>query len=350
MSWRILRFTALLLGVMFLSFGRHSSTGRHEEQPIQKLVESVRVRNPLGHKNLTLFPLTIPKIRDRKDYLTLDEATEKDYLKIREVGGGSVNEVEVENTSRHYVFLLAGELLIGCKQDRMVSGDCLLPPHCGKIRLRVYCTERSRWRKLSDSFKSLGEAVHTKMRQLAKETASQERVWEEVESKRERLGVSPSATQAFKKVVEDSDVQTRIEPYLDALNRIPGLGRDVCGVVAAVGDRILVADLFSSPELFEKLWPKLLRSYVLDVLEEPDRKGSLSRREVKAFLKKALDAEYHSQDTDGVGRGTRISSPHISGSALIHKEVVVHLDLFPRTHILRETPLDLDIRRQLRDE
>ncbi len=350
MSRRIVRFTASLLGVMFLSFGWHSSTGGHEEEPIQKLVQSVRVREPLSHKNLTLFPLTIPGTRDRRDYLTLDEATERGYLKIREVDGGSVNEVEVENTSKHYVFLLAGELLVGCKQDRMVSEDCLLPPRSGKIRLRVYCTERSRWRKLTDSFESLGEAVHTRMRQLAKETASQQRVWEEVESKREGLGVSPSATEAFKKVVEDSDVQTRIEPYLDALTRIPGLGRDVCGVVAVVRDRVIVADLFSSPELFEELWPKLLRSYVLDVLEERDEKGSLSRHEVKDFLKKALDAEYRSQDTDGVGRGTSISSPQVSGSALIYKEMVVHMDLFPRTHTLRETPLDLDIRRQLRDE
>ncbi len=336
---------------MLLGSGWGSSAEGRGEPSIGDLIESVRVERPIHYRNLTVFPLAVERLRDRTRYLTLDEAVRKGVLRITELNGGRVNEVEIENTSRQYIFLMAGELLAGCKQDRMVSDDCLLPPHSRKMRLRVYCTEHGRWTAKGKRFKSLGESVHVRMRELAKSTKSQDRVWAEVEDKREALGVPSSETQAFKKVLEDQDVQRDVKPYLDELGRVPHLGRDICGVVAAVGGRILVCDLFSNHQLFEKLWPKLLRSYALDVVGRPHGGSSVSEWDVESYLRQAVDARYTRGETDGVGRVVEIQSRLVFGSALIYKGNVVHLDLFPRGRTpVGEPQLDLDLRRQLREE
>ncbi len=350
MSGRILWLRAFLAGLVLLASGWGMSLGWPEERPIRELIEDIRVERPIRHKNLTIFPLSLDRVRDRTRYLALDEALRKGVLIITELDGARVNEVEVENTCRHYVFLMAGELLTGCKQDRMVSDDCLLPPRSGKVRLRVYCTEHGRWTPQTKRFKSLGESAHIYMRQVAKATKSQDRVWEEVEEKRDELGVAPSETRAFKKVVEDRGVRRDVEPYLDKLGGVPGLARNVCGVVAAVGGRILVCDVFSSPDLFQRLWAKLLRSYVLDVVHRTSA-GSVSLGEVEDFLRNAVDAQHSRGRTDGVGRGVEIQSRLVFGSALIYKGHVVHLDLFPRRDIRALDPaLDLDMRRRLRED
>ncbi|MEW6687397.1 MAG: DUF6569 family protein [Candidatus Edwardsbacteria bacterium] len=328
--------TVLLLGVF--------SAQASEEAPILRLINQIRVERPHTYKNLTIFPLTLTKFSDERDYLTLDEAVKESYLRISELSSAEVNEVLVENRSKYFVFLLASELLAGCKQDRMVANDCLLPPQSGKIHLKVYCTEHGRWQATSESFKSLGAAPHLSMRQLAKETKSQERVWNEVESKQAELGVTSAPTGAFKSVLDDKEVQQRCQPYFDEFSGIPRLNyggqtrlsRNVCGVVVAVGNEILCADIFTNPSLFRKLWFKLLKSYVLDVLNRPIRNCDLSRRDIERFVEIVLEADFRAGETDGVGRAVEIYSSRLSGSALIYQDCVIHCDLFPKTMIPRE--------------
>ncbi|MCH7760824.1 hypothetical protein IIA15_05400 [candidate division TA06 bacterium] len=351
MSFRILMLTTFLT-IFKISGPEEGFTLEWvEDHPIEKLIEIIHVEKPLQYKNLTIFPLSLKKYGDKIHYLTLDEAVRRGDLMITELGDGIVNEVLAQNNSKHYVFLMTGELITGSKQDRMVSYDCLLPPQSRKVRLQVYCIEQGRWTQESKYFDSIGESAHIRMRELARVTKSQDRVWREVERKRYSLKVEPSPTQAFSKILEDKDVQTNIQPYYDELSRVPDIARNIYGVVAVAGDRILVCDLFSSPRVFEKLWPKLLRSYVLDVIDRPFHGGSPSRRKVRDFIRETLEAETTRGETNGVGKAVEITSPSIFGSALIFKEKVVHLDLFPRRVIpLHDSSLDLNFRRQRSDK
>jgi hypothetical protein len=41
-------------------------------------------------------------------------------------------------------------------------------------------------------------------------------------------------------------------------------GRGAVGVVVAINGQLVWSDVFSSPDLFRKYWPKLLRSYVME--------------------------------------------------------------------------------------
>lgn len=301
--------------------------------PAQKTVagylESLKVGAPVTYKNLSIFPLTSTRYERGFDAMTLDQALRQDALRITELGSGNVNRVLVENTSKRHVFLMAGELLAGCKQDRMVANDCLLAPRSGRVELSVYCTEHGRWTSQGGSFKSLEASAHVRMRQVAKQSGSQQQVWDEVRSKAAGLSVAPAPTEALQSVLGDKEVARQCAPYTKHFERLPVLGRGVVGVAVATGGEIICVDVFAGPELLRALWPKLLNSYVLDVIDRPEAGPRVSRRDVEQVLDRAYNADFGSGSTDGLGEAWSISGRGISGSALVHRNAVVHCDLFP---------------------
>lgn len=308
----------------------------------------LKVESPVTHRNLTIYPLTAGRYERSFDALTLDQAVRQGLLRITELGSGNVNRVLVENTSRRYVFLMAGELLAGCKQDRMVANDCLLEPRSGKVELSVYCTEHGRWTSQSSDFKSLEASAHVRMRQVAKESGSQQQVWDEVRSKAGALSVAPAPTEALQSVIEDKEVASRCAPYKKHFEQIPSLGRNVLGVAVATGDEIICIDVFATPALFRALWPKLLQSYVLDVIDRPDSRCRVAGRDIERILDRVPDADFRAGATDGAGSAWSISGQGLTGSALVHRSSVVHCDLFPSRTVAPddgEAP-KLDYRRQ----
>jgi hypothetical protein len=60
--------------------------------------------------------------------------------------------------------------------------------------------------------------------------------------------------------------------------------RNAVGVVVAVNDQIIWADLFASTALLEKYWPKLIRSYAAEALTRPTIPGHPDARAAQAFL------------------------------------------------------------------
>ena len=314
---------------------------------ISTTADRIGVCNPIVYKNLTIFPLTLWKGRDSKSIITLDEAFKKNYIEIKEKDDSDVNTVILINKSKYYIFILAGEVITGCKQDRMVSEDCLIPPHSGKIHLKVYCTEHGRWTSQSKKFASGGIAINPSTRKAAKATKSQSEVWAQVEEKRSELGAAASGTDRFVDIIEDNKVSSKVKPYVDKFSDIPDVsGWNTIGVVAAVGDEIVVVDLFTNHQLFKKLWKKLIKSYALDAINRCPS-GKLSKNDVRNFIKELNDIGLCERDTDGTGNAYTINCDNSFGTTLIFDEKIVHLDLFPRrkTHSIKCVPM-LDIRRE----
>lgn len=333
----------LIIGL--LNFGAKNE--KDPEDIISSTVKNISVCNPIRYKNLTIFPLSLSRGRDKKPIITLDEAFKKGYIEIMEKASSDVNTVILLNKSKYYVFILAGEIITGCKQDRMVSEDCLVPPHSGKIYLKVYCTEHGRWSAKSDKFATGGIAINPKMREVAKASKSQGEVWTRVEEKRAELGAASSPTSAYMDIVEDEKVKKDLKPYIDKFSNIPDVGGwNTVGVVAAVGDKIIVVDLFSNHKLFKKLWKKLIKSYALDAINRCPE-GKLSKRDVRDFLYELKDVDICTRDTDGTGDAYTINCYCSFGTTLIFNEKIVHLDLFPRKHAgpCKSVPT-LDFRRE----
>jgi hypothetical protein len=61
-------------------------------------------------------------------------------------------------------------------------------------------------------------------------------------------------------------------------------GESVVGVVVAYRDDVAWSDIFASPGLFERYWPKLLRSYIVEALARPKTTDQASIEDVREFL------------------------------------------------------------------
>ena len=102
------------------------------------VVLSFTIGEPVCHKNLTVFPVKLKEGPAKLGLITLDEASEDKALKITEIDDGQVNAVELENVSSNWIFLLAGEIISGAKQNRVIGKDTLIPPKSGKIKELVF--------------------------------------------------------------------------------------------------------------------------------------------------------------------------------------------------------------------
>jgi hypothetical protein len=300
------------------------------------------VRPAVRHGNLTVFPL-VGATGGTGSYLTLDKAIAGGRVEVQEKDGGDVNRVRVRNNSDGHVFGLAGEIITGAKQNRMLERDVLLPPNSGWLELPVYCVEHGRWHGETMEFSSKGQVAAGRVRGKAANTRSQGEVWAEISANKADLGVA-APTSRFDAVFEDRNVQDEVRGYRAKLEtQVPALAPGAVGVAVAVGGRLVCVDVFGSPAMFRRLWPRLLESYVVDALARKPA-GAMTAEDVRAVLRDAAAATPVAQPSVGAGQAWRIEGVAVTGSALVRGREVVHLDLFPAEDG-GGTPLHLDIRR-----
>ena len=61
---------------------------------------------------------------------------------------GQVNELAIENVSPdRAVFVQAGDIVKGGRQDRVFSQDLVLKPRSGRVPIDAFCVESGRWRQ-----------------------------------------------------------------------------------------------------------------------------------------------------------------------------------------------------------
>jgi hypothetical protein len=297
----------------------------------------VKIGAPTTFKNLTVFPLLAGN-GTAADYLTLDEALSQKCATITEVSeGGSVPELKFVNSSGKRIFLLDGEELVGAKQNRVLNLSILVP--AGKtIVIPVSCVEAGRWHHRSRDFSSAPRAhyaegrarkmaqVSDSMKSSGRRTSNQGEVWRNISEKFSKFG-SSSPTSAMSDIYEQQS--GRLEEYVGSFK--PAAGQ--VGAVFIINGRIVGLDLFDFPETFQKLLPKLLRSYGLDAL---DRAGSASAEpqplpsevEVDKFLKEVMAAEAVEFPAIGQGQDLRLTGSSLTGAALAADDRVVHLSAF----------------------
>ena len=314
----------------------------------------VKISSPVTCRGLTIIPLSLPE--DRTTILSFDEALSRNLIKISEINGGEVNRLAVENFSDYPVFIMSGEILTGCKQDRILQNDLLLSPHSGRIEIPAFCVEPGRWQEKSDKFSSGKSVTPPSLRQVAKETRSQEGVWNSVRtnlkscSKAAGAGnVDNSGSQSMQRVYENQKVDAAIKSSQAYFADLPDKYPQMNGVVVAVNGRILCADLFCSRKLFCKMWEKLLYSYCLESLKCGDELPPVSKRQVSGFLNQAANAELDALPYPEDGWLFSLEHPRVSGSALLTHSSLVHSALYPKSgNYLESAPQSTPLYRNYR--
>lgn len=326
-------------------------------QTIEKLLYNSKIGTPQHHKNLTLFPISLDYPRT-PDYITLDKALNDKHIRITEISEtGSVPELKLVNESTHRVLLLDGEELKGAKQNRVVNLSILVD--AGQtLTLPVSCVEARRWSHNSREFSSSGnmhfaggrakkmENVTENMVTTRSRYSNQQEVWQEISEKSMRMRAT-SRTDAMEDVFRAYD--NSVDEYTNTFE----VGQEDCGAVFAIDGKIIGFDLFDSPDTYEKLLPKLVRSYALDALEsQPCNENTVSTKDVEAFLRTIGDAQFRSEKAIGLGEDVRIVSDEVTGGGLLVDGELVHLTAFQNVVRSRrnfddedfyETPVQSDI-------
>jgi hypothetical protein len=298
---------------------------------VKDYVDSLRVRSGETYKNLTIFPLTSAGAETISNMMMLDEAIKKGALTVTEYGGGDVNNLLAENTSSKKIFIMAGEILTGAKQDRVLKDDVLLPAHSGKVKLACYCVEHGRWSYSGgdQKFSTKATASNINVRQAAREKKEQGEVWGAVAETQSKVAAAPAAG-ALDKTYDAPTVSTNISSYVEHLRNLPDRHPGTVGVVVVIEDEVLCADIFANERMFETLWPKLLKSYALEALGRGKDRGANDTDLAKSFLRRLESADFETQSTPGLGKLVEFTSSKITGSALVYNDAVPHVDMFPK--------------------
>ncbi len=259
---------------------------------IEELIEALEVGEPIYYENLTIIPVYSTCIQDHRHYSTLDEALDCGWLEISEVDGGSVPKVKVTNRSGNYIFIMGGEILTGCRQDRIVGRGVLLRPRARNVIIPVYCVEQGRWTYESETFHSKRNLGTCRLRAEGQKAApsAQMDIWDRVSTINESMGLS-SGTSRFQEAYESDETRRRISRVEKHMERIPNLYPDAIGAVIGVGGRISSVDIFANPDLFKRLWPKLVRSSALAAFCDSGR-GSITQPDAIRFLREFHDRHY----------------------------------------------------------
>ncbi|OGV64482.1 MAG: hypothetical protein A3K19_21375 [Lentisphaerae bacterium RIFOXYB12_FULL_65_16] len=290
-----------------------------------RLVDAVRVEAPYTHGQLTVFPLSL-RNPERHDIRTLDEALRNDWVRIYEKPSAAVPELIGRNESPHYIFLMAGEILQGGRQNRLVRHDLLLPPRSGDVDIPVYCVEKGRWEGKDPIFdRGPGLADH-ELRMKAAGGASQDAIWSEVRSRSEQFGVK-SATEDYQSVFQAPAVRRELSGLVAPFRKL--CRPEYVGAVIVADNRIVGCDLFSSSILFRKLWMRICESYAMDVIWRGySERLTIREEDVRRFLDGVHYAAFTEQGSPGEGTRVEISR-NVDGQALFWRDTVVHAVLRP---------------------
>src|SRR3972149_4805298 len=137
---------------------------------------------------------------------TLEEARPRGDLVITERERAAVPDLIVDNRGKTHVLLLAGVILVGGKQNRIVTEDILLPPLSGPRSLGVYCVEQGRWSGASSSFSGQDLMAARGLREKVMEKADQRQVWAEVKKYAGRAGAA-SPTDNYQAIYDKPEVR-----------------------------------------------------------------------------------------------------------------------------------------------
>ncbi len=313
--WRTFRLARPFLGFLgalgslallgAIAGGEGQSPGRSAPKSGELSLEG-----PYVHQNLAVYVVR-GRGSDARDYITLDEGLTSGSVAVGERGGrdgqdqAQVNRLEIENKSDRWLFLQAGDIVKGGKQDRTIGIDVALAPHSKPQPIDAFCVEHGRWTPKTDGLAFRGNTGIVSSNALKisiQGEKNQSRVWEEVarqESKAVAVAApAPAGTAAgepqpaalsasgtYNAIVENDKISSSRKTYVAALLVSLQKPADALGMVVAINGEITAADVYDSAPLFRKLSRKLLDSYALEAvlargpktkLPPPDKAAALA--------------------------------------------------------------------------
>ncbi len=235
--------------------------------------------------------------------------------------GPSVNSLSIENKGDDTVLVMAGELVQGGDQDRVVAVDMLLKPHSGKVNLPVFCVESNRWTHSgyynnSTQFGFVNNFASSSIREIVTQKKDQAAVWGRV-SEVTAANSASSSTNSYNALEKSKQFTDVRQQYLNIFeNAFNKQGKIIGVVVADKNNNVMTCDIFCNPELFRKEYKGLVHSYVTEAIStEGGAKEKHKKSQPEKYFQDVSNEYKSEQEKEGIYK-------------LIHKGAVVHYARF----------------------
>ena len=289
------------------------------------------ISDPVKKNNITIFFLQ-SKTKLENNFLTLEESISKSLVDIKEVNSkGTIRYLKVSNKSNQKLLILGSEQIIGnaLKQNRIVNNTTLVPEQT-TIMLSVSCCEKNRWSPAvannictSESLYFTKGRINNSVDIFDNNKTDQFKIWDDIAEKLDEFN-----TKSFTGTLEDTYNKNKL--YFDEITNYFKINENDVGVVAAIGNRLVNVEIFSSNKLLKMYFPKIIKSLIFESYKKTSQNYLLGLKDVyKLFrLIEFSEKKLHKPHNDCLGEEIRFNSDRVVGSCLNYKEKLLHFSGF----------------------
>lgn len=289
------------------------------------------ISDPVKKNNITIFFLQ-SKTKLENNFLTLEESISKSLVDIKEVNSkGTIRYLKVSNKSNQKLLILGSEQIIGnaLKQNRVVNNTTLVPEQT-TILLSVSCCEKNRWSPAvannictSESLYFTKGRINNSVDIFDNNKTDQFKIWDDIAEKLDEFN-----TKSFTGTLEDTYNKNKL--YFDEITNYFKINENDVGVVAAIGNRLVNVEIFSSNKLLRMYFPKIIKSLIFESYKKTSQNYLLGLKDVyKLFrLIEFSEKKLHKPHNDCLGEEIRFNSDRVVGSCLNYKEKLLHFSGF----------------------
>ena len=289
------------------------------------------ISDPVKKNNITIFFLQ-SKTKLENNFLTLEESISKSLVDIKEVNSkGTIRYLKVSNKSNQKLLILGSEQIIGnaLKQNRVVNSTTLVPEKT-TIILSVSCCEKNRWSPAvannictSESLYFTKGRINNSVDIFDNNKTDQFKIWDDIAEKLDEFN-----TKSFTGTLEDTYNKNKL--YFDEITKYFKINENDVGVVAAIGNRLVNVEIFSSNKLLKMYFPKIIKSLIFESYKKTSQNYLLGLKDVyKLFrLIEFSEKKLHKPHNDCLGEEIRFNSDRVVGSCLNYKEKLLHFSGF----------------------
>ena len=295
-------------------------------RPVKNLELSTNIR----------FELFDSKCSTEYDFTTLKSALDNNELTISEVNNsGSVPELKCISNTEKLILVLAGEEIVGAKQNRITNISFIVPPF-KEIKIPVSCVEQGRWSYKSRTFSKGFNAYPDLKRKLYEDVgenshrgrgfrSNQSRVWDDIQQKQQSFNKF-SSTGAMNEMYEKSN----------AVDRFLNNNTDInsCAMVTYINGSIASFESGPNNTFFSQLFPDLVKSiYQESLLYKNTSKTYSNFFSTNTYFNylKNLDCYLNKINGVGLGNNSSIRSKSIGGDILTLDNDIIHFYSFPKS-------------------
>jgi hypothetical protein len=250
------------------------------------------------YKNLKVIPIrakavAAPVNHDLDSgFITLGKAIEEGLVTVTERGTASTENVHwlrVNNRSKRPLYISSGEIMIGGRQDRMISRDTILIPNGHDQYVTAMCVEEGRWSNKEKKF-AYGKYADPRLRKVLDQSGNQVKIWKEIFDQLQQTKVAaPSLGYVAPQM--DKKNAIKMDDFLEFfMRKIDRSDSSVIGIICISGENILGTDIFSSSNLFYDQAAALLSGYIYNAMafgSSPE----VGSEKVEEFMDKILKDE-----------------------------------------------------------